>query len=95
MSKMSQLHAELSEQANELGFLTFEQALAFGYDVDYETVRLKPVDGREQAHKDYLKRKEEVLADLETLKQDYISYGEQDEIDALTRAINLIKQGEI
>ena len=67
--------------------------MADGYVADYENATL--VDGREQAHKDYLKRKESVLADLETLKQDYIARGEQDEIDALTRAIELIRQGEI
>lgn len=33
MSKMSQLHAELSEQASELGFESIEQAEANGYIV--------------------------------------------------------------
>ena len=93
MSKMSQLHATLDEQAAELRFENLGEALMKGYDVDYENRTL--VDGRELAHKDYLKRKENVLADLETLRQDYITRGEQDEIDALTRAIELIKQGEI
>lgn len=32
MSKMSQLHAELSEQASELGFESIEQAEANGYE---------------------------------------------------------------
>ena len=44
MSKMSQLHAELTEQAAELGFESIEQAEANGYLVDYngETWVLKP-----------------------------------------------------
>lgn len=90
---MSQLHTTLDEQAGQLGFHSLEEAVVNGYVVDYENETL--VDGREQAHKDYLKRKESVLADLETLRQDYITRGEQDEIDALTRVIQLIKQGEI
>ena len=36
MSKMSQLHAELSEQASELGFESIEQAEANGYEVKFE-----------------------------------------------------------
>ena len=35
MSKMSQLHAELTEQANELGFKNIEEAEARGYTVKY------------------------------------------------------------
>lgn len=88
MSKISQLHAELSEQAYELGYLTLDQALADGYEVDYRTSRLeRPVDGREQAHNDWLKRKEGVLLDLETLKNNINT--------TLDRAIDFIKKGEI
>lgn len=88
MSKMSQLHAELSEQAYELGYLTLDQALADGYEVDYRTSRLeKSVDGREQAHNDWLKRKEGVLLDLETLKNNINT--------TIDRAIDFIKKGEI
>ena len=35
MSKMSQLHAELSEAAAELGFESIEDAEAHGYKVEY------------------------------------------------------------
>lgn len=44
MSKMSQIHMELTEQAAELGFESIEQAEANGYLVDYngETWVLKP-----------------------------------------------------
>ena len=40
MSKMSQLHAELSEQAYDLGFRSIEEAEANGYVVDYENQKL-------------------------------------------------------
>lgn len=36
MSKMSQLHAELSEQAYELGFESLGEAEQAGYGVDWE-----------------------------------------------------------
>lgn len=35
MSKMSQLHAELSEQAYELGYESLEQAQANGVEIQY------------------------------------------------------------
>lgn len=44
MSKMSQLHAELSEQASQLGFHSIEEAEINGYEVDYENATL--VEGR-------------------------------------------------
>ena len=42
MSKMSQLHAELSEQAYELGFESIGEAEQAGYDVDWENHTLIP-----------------------------------------------------
>ena len=42
MSKMSQLHAELTSQAAELGFESIEQAEANGFKVDYEKQKLVP-----------------------------------------------------
>lgn len=50
MSKMSQLHAELTEQAAELGFESIEEAEINGFKVDYEKQKLVPdVD---QAYRD-------------------------------------------
>ena len=91
MSKMSQLHAELTEKACELGYSSLENAMADGYVVDYENVTL--VDGREQAHEDYLKRKEKILGELISVyndidvPKDYKTY--------LKHAIDFIKEGEI
>lgn len=44
MSRMSQLHAELTSQAAELGFESIEQAEANGFHIDYngDTWVLKP-----------------------------------------------------
>lgn len=42
MSKLSQLHAELSEQAAELGFGSIGEAEQAGYGVDWENHRLIP-----------------------------------------------------
>ena len=50
MSKLSQLHAELTEQAAELGFESLEEAEINGFKVDYEKQKLVPdVD---QAYRD-------------------------------------------
>lgn len=56
MSRMSQLHAELSEQAAELGFESIEQAEANGFHIDYngDTWVLKP-----DINKAYMEKEEE------------------------------------
>lgn len=41
MSKMSQLHAELSVEASELGYPSLEEALEDGYHVNYKTIKLE------------------------------------------------------
>lgn len=91
MSKMSQLHAELSQQAYELGFESLDQAIESG---EYEVVstgnwaKLVPTkDEQEKAHDDWLKRKEGILLDLETLKNNVNT--------TLDRAIDFVKKGEI
>lgn len=91
MSKMSQLHAELSEQASELGFQSIEEAEANGYGIDYEKGVL--VDGRELAHEDWLRERKEVLAGLESCLATSECSPACD-ID-IQRAIDFIKKGEI
>ena len=102
MSKMSQLHAELSEHASELGFETLEQAIEAGFEPNYTTGRLdkvgyKPVDGRELAHKDWLERKEIILKNLEGIYDSYIEGDYKTNIEKATikKAIDFIKEGEI
>lgn len=63
MSKMSQLYAELSEQAAELGFESISEAEQAGYGVDW--VRGKLVDGRELAHEAWLKERDKVLESID------------------------------
>ena len=103
MSKMSQLHAELSEQANELGFETIQDAVNSGYDVDYEKGKLvrhglgysETVEyltkEQEKAHEAWLKEKESVLADLRLLLNEAIPLGDQDTIKAMERAIDFVE----
>jgi hypothetical protein len=66
MSKMSQLHAELSEQAADLGFGSIEEAEAHGYIVDYNkgtlTMPEDPVAQLSLAHEAW-ERKRDYLAD--------------------------------
>ena len=92
MSKMSQLHMELTEQANELGFDTLEDAMSHGYSVDYAHHKL--VDEQANAHEDYIKRKEEVLTGLLGLKQAYLMTGERALWELIEKTIQLIQEGE-
>ena len=62
MSKMSQLHAELTEQAYELGFDSISEAEEAGYGVDWENEKLLAPE--EAAHKALLADKESVLTRL-------------------------------
>lgn len=98
MSKMSEIAMLLDDQAVELGFESYEEALAKGYEVDYEERKLvNPyVLNREQeeAHEAWLKEKEKVLADLEELRLGFVEGGYQDEIKALERVIEFIEKGE-
>lgn len=91
MSKMSQLHVTLNEQAYRLGYSSVENAMADGYVVDYENETL--VDGREQAHNAWLKERKEVLDDLKHLKNIYKEVKPDEDI--IGRTIDFIKKGEI
>ena len=91
MSKMSQLNMELTEQASQLGFHSIEEAEINGYEVDYKNATL--VEGRELAHQNWLKRKEELLEQLRDLRNAY--RGVENTEDVLSKAIDFIKEGEI
>lgn len=103
MSKMSQLHAELSEQANELGFETIQDAVNSGYVVDYERGKLVKyglsysetveylMKEQEKAHEAWLKEKACALEGLEDLRK-RIPYDWTETIDVLDRAIKFIKE---
>ena len=94
MSKMSQLHAELSEQAYELGFESLGEEEQAGYGVDWENHKLiKIEDEQEQAHQAWLKEREEVVADLERLITAYA--GTEAVTKPVRKAINFIMKGEM
>lgn len=97
MSKMSQLHAELSEQATDLGHETLEQALDDGWCVDYDEGRLyKRIDVQEEAHAEWLKEREEVLKRLSDLYDELVYIGMDDEyLATVNDAIDFIKKGEV
>lgn len=90
MSKMSELHMELSEQATELGFESLDMALANGYDIDYQSRTL--VNGQELAHKAWLMEKEELLARADKVWEDP-KY--DDLLDLVGDLVDFIKKGEI
>ena len=102
MAKMGQLHAELSEQAAELGFETVQDALNSGYTVDYdkgklvkhglgysETVKYLAKE-QEKAHEAWLKERDDILDDLEHLKNIYKEVKPDEDI--VERTINFIKE---
>ena len=90
---MSQLHAELSEQASELGFESIGEAEQAGYGVDWENAKLIRVeDQQEQAHQAWLKEREEVLEGLNKMWIGAVHGGYEHEI--LEKAIEFIKKGE-
>lgn len=90
MSKMSQLHAELSEQAYELGFKSIEEAEQAGYGVDWENAKLiKVEDEQDKAHEAWVKERDILCHELEMLVSDtpYQVYKE-----TLTKAVNFLRK---
>ena len=73
MSKLSQLHAELSEQASELGFESIYEAEQHGYGVDWENAKLiKIEDEQEKAHEAWLKERDRVLDNLAQIRNEML-----------------------
>lgn len=100
MSRMSQLHAELSEKAYKLGFESLDQAIESGeYEVisDGNWADLVPTKDEldkayEEKHEAWLKERDGVLADLKELRSGFAEGGYHDEMDALDRAIAFVKE---
>lgn len=88
MSRMSQLHAELTEQAYELGFESIGEAEQAGYGVDWEKHKL--LDPQDLAHRAWLKERDDVLDDLRHLKNIYKEVKPDEDI--IERAISFIKE---
>lgn len=111
MSKLSQLHLTLDEQAVELGFEGLGEALMKGYDVDYEEGKLvrrglgysETVEHlakeQEKAHEAWLKERDKVLSIIESVKEDIINLNGGNNnhvaIDELDYVIDFIEKGEV
>lgn len=65
MSKMSQLHAELTAQAANLGYESIGEAEQMGCEVDWENQKLIPPE--EAAHNSILRERDEIIEDLKKL----------------------------
>lgn len=89
MSRMSQLHAELTEQAYELGFESIGEAEQAGYGVDWEKHKL--LDPQDLAHRAWLEERDKVIEDLDHIARGYLEIGFKDHADVLCRAIKFIK----
>lgn len=104
MSKMSQLHIELSEQANELGFETVQDAVNSGYIVDYDKGKLVEyglgysetveylTKEQQKAHEAWIEEKQQVLNDLDIVAHSDSVPFEHKEI--VKQAIDFIRKGE-
>lgn len=95
MSRMSQLHAELSEQAYKLGFESLDQAIESG---EYEVIGtenwaelVSTKDEQDKAYEAWLKEKVCALEGLEDLRK-RIPCDRAETIDVLDRAIKFIKE---
>ena len=103
MSRMSQLHAELSERASELGFETLQQALDNGYHINYrnkDTVELMKRQGyeeeeQEKAHKAWEAEKQEVLKDLYAMHAQAVEEDRTSDAYSLKHAIDFLQKGEV
>lgn len=87
---------ELDDQAIELGFESYEEALAKGYEVDYEKCKLVKrglgysetieylAKEQEKAHKAWLEEKNSLLKDLTGLQEilETLTDGEKHEISS-------------
>lgn len=95
MSKLSQLHMELEEQASELGFEGLGEAEQAGYGVDWENGKLiKVEDELNEARKAWLKEREGLLTRLEKQRDTFekLHYVEPQKL--LEDTIDFIKRGE-
>jgi len=96
MSKMSWAHAELSEQASELGFENIEQAEQNGYQVAYKNGKLvlllNPTKAQEIAHNEWLKERDSLLARVDKVWENPT---QDDLLKLVDELVKFIKQGEI
>lgn len=98
MSKISQIHAEMTERVNELGYETVEEAIADGWDSAefYASYKEPAKDEQTKAHEAWLKRKEVVVGDLRNLLLGMHVAGKSNTIEykVINNALTFILEGE-
>lgn len=102
MSKMSNIHLELTEQANELGFESIEEAEANGYHIGYTSkgwkLQLDMAKAQEKAHEAWLQNRDRILHWLEKLSRHLESHKSHDifggylDYEITDMAIDFIKE---
>lgn len=96
MSKMSQLHAELEEQAVEKGYESLDHFLECGGEIDMVHGKLvNSASELDQAHEAWLEERESICGRLNKLydKLVYLDMGEED-LATINDTIEFIKKGE-
>ena len=90
MSKIGDYYIELTEQANELGFESVEEAFANGYEVVRGELQPKE-DEQTKAHKAWLKEKEDVILGLQLVMA---HTNDADDMVRIARALDFVRGGE-
>lgn len=94
MSKIGRVNLELQEEANELGYGTVQEAIADGWEANEVAATLTKKDELEEAHKAWLKEKEEVIKGLVDCYKHL--HGFPPEVyDKILRAIEFLEKGEV
>lgn len=95
MSKMSQLHAELEEQAVEKGYESLDHFLECGGEVDMVHGKLvNSASELEKAHEAWLEEREEVLEELKNLHEYFVEDDDLHYSIVVAKAIKLLEEGE-
>lgn len=103
MSRIGNLNLELQNQANKLGYSTVQEAIDDGYTITYTDQRLVKDMSKEyeKAHKAWVEEKSRTLVELYgvihflELIESTTNNSYKPEKDAIKRAINFIKKGEV
>lgn len=93
MSKMSQLHAELTEQAHELGYEDIGEAEQAGCGVDWENHKL--ISPQDMAHIEWIKKRDKLANELEHMAIGLMEMHHTDKSDLLYEVIDFIMKGEV
>lgn len=106
MSKMSEIAMELDDQAGELGFESYEEAIACGYEIDAEALsngvaRLCIDREQEEAHEAWIKERDEILERLNKMSYDITELMETlspkdytNWTETLEKTVKFIEKGE-